>query len=193
MDNAQPLVISDEDIRSIREQIQEQKRLAEFEELKGELFDISYKANHSLTDFDGGMKQVDTDKVLKTKRSAHTFSEMIIARFMKMCSFRPIVGSIVAVGLALACVICIFSFLHHPKLDNYRILVAYCIEMAAGVQILKSASRSLLLPVLATIIGAIVANTMEPNQLFLFHHQLFYQIMMLTGILGISISVFTID
>jgi hypothetical protein len=51
----------------------------------------------------------------------------------------------------------------------------------------------LLIPVAATLIGAVVANTMPEGSLFLMHHQLFYQILMVTGIVGVMMSVFTID
>jgi uncharacterized membrane protein YeaQ/YmgE (transglycosylase-associated protein family) len=191
MDNA--LTITDEDINELRTQINEHKKRQEYERLKNDLFNITFQANHTLTEFDSGMKQVDTERVLSSPNHKKTFSEIVIARLIKMCSVRPIIGNLIAVGLAMVSIFSMHSFLNNPDLNSLKIYLSYFIELAAGIQILKSASRSLILPIFATLIGAIIANKLTGNHLFLKHSAEFYQAVLVTGLIGVAISVFSID
>ena len=193
MSNNTALAITDDDINALKQQIDEKKKLAEYEKLKSDLHDISCNAANKLTEFDGGLKQIDTEKVLTTKRCSKSLSELILERFQKMLSLRPIVGGVIGIALTLIGIVLIFNNLHNPKIDPYKIYFVYFLESAIAVQVLKSASRSLLLPILATVIGAIVSGSITEKQLFLQHHQMFYQVLMMLGLTGIAISVFTID
>ena len=190
MDNA--MTVTDEQINELRFQINAQKKREEYERLKKDLYNITFQANHTLTEFDGGMKQVDTERVLSNNQKK-SFSEIFIARFIKMCAVRPIVGNLIAVTLAMVSIFSMHSFLNNPDLGSLKTYLSYFIELAAGIQILKSASRSLVLPICATIFGAIIANQLTSHQLFLQHSADFYQAILVTGLIGIAISVFSID
>lgn len=187
------LAITDENLNELRHQISEQKKREEYARLKKDLFDITYKANHTLTEFDAGMKQVDTENVLSKPNRKQTLSEILIARFIKMCALRPITGNLIALALAFIAVFSLHSFLNNPDLAFLKKVLCPLIELAAGVQIYKSASRSLVLPIAATLIGAIISNQLSGHELFLQHSSEFYQALLITGLIGITVSIFTID
>jgi hypothetical protein len=88
-----PIQVTDEEIKELKAQIDAQRKVQEYSQLKKDLFDISFKANHTLTEFDGGMQQIDTERALKTNREKNSFSELVIGRVIKMCNVRPIVGT----------------------------------------------------------------------------------------------------
>lgn len=188
-----PLSVTDNELDELKAQLVEQKKALEYARLKKDLSDIAFKAAHELTEFDGGMQQVDTERVLKSKRDKQTFSEIFIARVVKMCNVRPIVGNLIAITLSFVGLFFLMNFLNNPELKFLKTYLGYFIEIAAAVQILKSASRSIVLPIIATILGAVISNQLTGNQLFLNHPSLFFQCMMVTGLIGICISVFTID
>ena len=180
------LQVTDKELNELKSQIDAQKKINEYEQLKKELADITYKANHTLTEFDGGMKQVDTERALKTQRSTSSFSELMIHRIIKMCHVRPIIGNIIALGLAFIGLTFLSNFLIDPELQSLRQGIMYFIEFAAAVQIVKSASRSIVLPLAATAIGAMVSHQLGNH--FLFNHPAaFFQAMLVVGLIGISI------
>jgi hypothetical protein len=187
------LTPTDDDVEFLRKEIAERKRQAELEALKKELYELNVKANVELKEFDGGLKEVDTDKILKSKNRKQHFIDLVVNGFLKMMSPRPVARNLLAIGLIFFAAFCLINFLHIKQLEHSKIYFAYFIEIAAAVQILKSASRSLFIPIIATLIGAIASNSMTSAQVFLHHHQLFYQVLMVTGIIGIAVSVFTID
>lgn len=191
MDNM--LEVTEQDINELRDKLNQSKKNQEYLKLKKDLFDMTFHANHTLTEYDGGMKQVDTERVLSSTNQKKSLSDIFIARFIKMCSIRPVIGNLIAVTLALVSVFSLHGFLHNPDMGSMKIWISYFIEIAAGVQILKSASRSLILPVTATLTGAIVSNQLTGHQLFLQHSIEFYQIVLITGLIGVAVSVFSID
>ena len=186
------LQVSDKDIKELQQQIEERKKIHEYERLKQELHDITFKTQHALTEFDGGMKQVDTKQALKTKRSKPTFSELMINRLIKMCNVRPIIGNLIALGLCFVGLVFLTNFLIDPELKSLKSGLTYFIEFAAAVQVLKSASRSIVLPLVTTAIGAMISHQLGTH-LLLNHPAAFFQTMMVVGLIGISISVFSID
>lgn len=181
------------DIDDLKSQLDAHKRKSEYEQLKQDLMDISIKSKYELSEFDGGLKEVDTQRILKTQNKKTYLADFIVQGFLKMASPRPVARNLLAIGLLISTVFCIVTFLHIKQFEAYKIYFCYFLEAAIGVQILKSSSRSLFIPVIALTIGVIASNIMMPNQLFLAHHQLYYQILMIIGALGITISVFTID
>ena len=187
------LAVNDTDINELKSKIDAQKKINEYAKLKKDLFDVTFQANHALTEFDGGMQQVDTEQSLKTKREISALSEIFVARTIKMCNVRPVVGNMIAISLAIVGLVFLFNCLNNPELKTLKIYLSYFIEMAAAVQILKSASRSIVLPLVATIMGAMVSNQLTGHQLFLHQPSLFFQAMMITGLIGIAVSVFSID
>ena len=189
------LAVNDNDINELKLKlkIDAQRKVHEYAKLKKDLFDITYQASHTLTEFDGGMQQIDTEQSLKTKRTTSSFYDLLISRTIKMCNVRPIVGNVIGIVLSIIGLVFLLNFLNNPELKTLKIYLAYFIEIAAAVQVLKSASRSIVLPLVATIMGSIVSNQLTGHQLFLNQPSLFFQAMMITGLIGISISVFSID
>lgn len=104
------MVVADEEISELRNQIFEHKKREECERLKSDLHNITFKANHTLTEFDGGMKQVDAERVLSANNRKQTISEIFITRFIKMCAVRPIIGNLIAVALAMVSIFSMHGF-----------------------------------------------------------------------------------
>lgn len=185
--------VTDKELSELKSKIDAQRKIQEYEQLKKELFEISFKANQTLTEFDGGMQQVDTARALKTSRTNPTFSELVIGRIIKMCNVRSIVGNFIALGLSFIGLVFIFNFLTGADLKSVKVGLTYFIEIAAAIQVLKSASRSIVLPLAATAIGAVISIQLTGHHLFLNHSSDFFQAMMIVGLVGIGISVFAID
>jgi hypothetical protein len=184
---------TEQEIARLRREIDASRRQEELKKLKEEMAEITLKAQYDLGEFEGGLKEVDTERLLKNKQKSNHLMDKALSSFLKMMSVRPVIRNLVAIFVLMGCVVCLLDFLHIKALEGKIIYFCYFIEVAVGIQILKSATRSLLIPVAATLIGAVVANTMPEGSLFLMHHQLFYQILMVTGIVGVMMSVFTID
>ena len=187
MDNT--MTVTDEDINELRSKINEQKKLQEYERLKKDLLDITFQANHTLTEFDSGMKQVDTERVLSSSHKKN-LSELFIARLIKMCSVRPVVGNIIALVLAVISLTSLHKFLNGSEFEP---LLSSFIMIAGGIQVLKSASRSLVLPLCAILVGAIIIPLITGHHLFLGHSKDFYEGIFVVGLIGLAISVFSID
>ena len=187
------IVPSQKDIDDLRDKIEDEKRKSEYEKLKQDLIDISLNAKYDINEFDSGLKKVDTERVLTSQRKTNHFSDILIQNFLKMASPRPVARNIFALAVLFGCVFCVITFLHIKQFEPYKIHFCYFLESAAAIQILKSASRSLFIPLAALLIGIVTSTTMQNNQMLLQHHQLFYQALMIVGILGLTISVFTID
>ena len=117
----------------------------------------------------------------------------MIVRIIKMCNVRPIIGNLIALGLSFIGLVFLINFLTDPELKSLSSGLTYFIEFAAAVQIVKSASRSIILPLAATAIGAVISHQLTGNHLIFNHPAVFFQIMMIVGLIGIAISVFSID
>jgi hypothetical protein len=185
--------VIEQEIRDLKLEIAEQKKKEEYETLKKDLLNITYKANHALTEFDGGMTEVDTEKLLKTSRSKDSFFDLVIARIIRMFNARPIVGNIIGIGLAFVGLMSMNKYMNNPDLVMVKMYLGRFMMISGVVQILKSATRSLLLPLVATAVGGIIANQLTGNQLMLGQPSWFYQGVLITGLVGIAISVFSID
>jgi hypothetical protein len=62
-----------------------------------------------------------------------------------------------------------------------------------GVQIVKSATRSIMLPLVATIAGAVLSHSLPAGQTVLTYGANFYQYLMIVGIVGLGMSALMID
>jgi len=185
--------VIDNDIRDLKSKIDEQHKKQEYEKLKQDLFDITYKANNTMTEFDGGMTEVDTEKLLKTTRSKDSFFDLVIARIIRMFNARPVIGNIIGIGLAFVGLMSMNKYMNNPELVMVKMYLGRFMMISGVVQILKSATRSLLLPLVATAVGGIIANQLTGNHLMLGQPSWFYQGVLITGLIGIAISVFSID
>lgn len=185
--------ITDYDIQALKDKIAEAKRQHEHERLKQELHDITYKAAHTPTEFDGAMQIPDTDKVLKTKRKHKHFIEMFLERIKGMFSVRPILGNIIALLLSGIALFYIFKEVNLAGFAKYQWYFAIGIQIFAAIQIIKSGTRALLLPVLALVLGGLAAHSLSGNQTLFHFNQLFYQHLMIVGIIGLGVSILSID
>jgi hypothetical protein len=184
---------TDTDINNLKSQLDDAKRQYEYEKLKDQLADITLKSVNTPNEFEGGMQVPDTDKVLHTKRQSTHLMEMIISRITKMLSPRPIIGNIIAIGVAIFALVFLQTevTLHH--FGQYQHYMGVGLLIFAGLQIIKSSSRSLLLPLLATVSGAVISHSLAPDQTLFTYGATFYQYMMIAGIIASGFSVLNVD
>ncbi len=62
-----------------------------------------------------------------------------------------------------------------------------------ALQLLKSSTRSILLSILALIVGSSIAHVLKERKLLLDHAATFYQYIMGARIIGVGLSVLSID
>jgi len=187
------MIPTEQDLRDIKSQLEAAKRAAEYEHLKQELHDITYKAANTPTEFDGAMHIPDTDKLLRTKRTRHHFFDLLFDRIRSMFSLRQIIGNIIALLIAGVALFYIFHEANMAGFEKYQNYFAIGIQVFAAIQIIKSATRGLLLPFLALVVGASVARSLGADQTLLHFNKTFYQHLMITGIIGLGVAVLSID
>ncbi len=181
------------EIESVKSQIKEMNKKAALEKLKQELADITQKAVNTPSEFEGAMQMPDTDKVLGTKCKRAQFFDIVFERVRAMLSVRPIVGNIIAIGLAMFAMYYIYTEVQGTVLEEYQPYMGTGMCIFAALQVLKSSTRSILLPILALIVGSSIAHTLKDGELLLGHAVTFYQYMMGVGIVGVGLSVLSID
>ena len=146
---------------------------------------------HQPNEFEGAMRIPDTERVLKTKRKKNLLVELVISRFLGMMAFRPIIGNFIAISMAFVALYYLFEVAAYPWLEGYRQYLAILIECAAGLQIIKSSTRSLLLPFVALVIGGTL-STVDLNLGWGFNPH-FFEALTLVGVLGCLFAVINID
>ena len=187
------MIPNEQDLVSLRSEIEAAKRKAEYDKLKKDLHDITYKAVNTPTEFDGMMQVPDTQKALKTKRQGYHFFELLFDRVRGMFSLRPIIGNIIALLIAGIALFYIFNEVNMTGFEKYQSYFAIGIQIFAAIQIIKSATRGLLLPFLALIIGGSIAHSLGAHETLLHFNKAFYQHLMITGIIGLGVAVLSID
>jgi len=114
-----------------------------------------------------------------------------------MCSPRPAVGNFIALGIILAVIFLLRSGVvtHIGSYDvsEYLPYLGYGALIAGALQIIKSATRTLLIPLLALIIGGLIAVSMGQNDIVMTFGNGIYQGMFICGIIGLIIAAFAID
>ena len=179
----------------IKEEIKDLQQREQYQKLKNDLEEITQRAVNTPNEFEGAMQVPDTAQVLKTKRKSKAFSELLIARIIAMAAFRPIIGNIIAILIALVGMHFIWNVVDLKGFGEYRSYFSIAMQIFAGIQVVKSASRSILLPGLSLILGSAGAHRLSASG----HHLLlgaghtFYEGMIIAGILGLGIAVLTID
>jgi hypothetical protein len=58
--------ITDQEINDLKNQVEAKKRQAEYDRLKQDLADITYRESNRPTEFDSGLQYPDTDRSLTT-------------------------------------------------------------------------------------------------------------------------------
>lgn len=184
---------TENDLQALRDQIQEAKRAAEFEQLKQDLHDITYKAVNTPNEFEGMMQVPDTQKILKTKRKHHQFVELLLERIRGMFALRPVIGNIIALMLSVLIFYYIFHEVGGKWFEQYGQYFTIGIQFFAGLQIIKSGTRSLILPFLALIIGGMVSHGLSGDQTVFHFGKSFYEHLTIVGIIGLGVSILAID
>jgi hypothetical protein len=185
----------DQAMTQIKEEIKELKQREQYQKLKNDLEEITTRAVNTPNEFEGAMQVPDTERILKTKRKTNTFSELLLARIIAMCAFRPIIGNIIAILIAIVGMYYIWNVVDLKGFAEYRSYFSITIQIFAAIQIAKSASRSILLPGLSLILGSAGAHRLNAGG----HHLLFgaghtfYEGMIIAGIIGFGIAVLSID
>ena len=110
-----------------------------------------------------------------------------------MLSPRPVVGNIIAIGLAMVAL----HFLRHEitleGFGKYQNYIGIGLLIFGATQVVKSGTRSLFIPMVTMIAGAVISHTLPGGEHFLGYTAKFYQYVMITGIIGLGVSVLTID
>lgn len=184
---------SDQDLLSLRSELEEARRRAEYEKLKSELYEVTYRASNTPNEFDGVMQMPDTHRALSTKRQKQHFFNLMLDRLQGMFSLRPIMGNIIALMMSGIALFYIFNKVEMAGFQDYENYFGLGIQITAALQIIKSATRGLLLPVLALLIGGSAAHTLGAHDTLLHFNKTFFQYLMLTGIVGLGVAVLTID
>lgn len=182
-----------ESLESLQEKITAAKQERECQRLKQELERIAEETSNIPSEYQGAMQVADTARVLHTKRTGWHLIELIQTRIIRMLSPRPIIGNLIGIGVTL---LALFFLQHEVTLHHfgqYRHYIGVGLLVFAGLQIIKSSSRSLILPLLAMVIGAMVSHTLTPHQTLFTYGATFYQYVMIVGIIGLGIAAITID
>lgn len=190
--NLQPTP-SHDDINELKAKRDELKRLKEYEKLKAEIADIAMQASNTPNEFDGAMQQPDTEKRLSTKRSVRSITEMIIARVTHMLSPRPVIGNLIGIGVAIIALIMLNTEMTLKQGNHYQHYLGLGLLVFGAIQIIKSSSRSLFIPTLAALVGAVVSHTLTQHETLFTYGTAFYQYLMIAGIIGLGIAVLNID
>ncbi|MEM9242837.1 MAG: hypothetical protein AAGA27_02110 [Pseudomonadota bacterium] len=133
----------------------------------------------------------DTHRLLKTKRPLN-FIERLLSRLINMFSPQPIIGNIIALLIALGALYYVFNFLQTTSLARYHDYFAIGIQLFAALQIIKSGTRSLLLPAIAVIVGVIAYQQLQVGQLLFAFDRDFYLHLSVVGIIGLAASMLSI-
>jgi hypothetical protein len=188
--------ITDQEIDNLKSEIETQKRQAEYAKLKQDLADITYKAANTPNEFDSAMKYPDTDKVLQSK-GRKGFVNLVLDRLAHMLSPRPITGNFIALGIILVVLITVRANLitHVGQYDikSYLPYIGYFALLGGAIQIIKSSTRSLIIPLVATVAGGVIATSMNATDLVFTFSQAVYQGMFVVGLVGLIIGAFSID
>lgn len=188
--------ITDKDIENVKAELEKQKRKAEYDSLKKELADITSKSLKEQTEFDSAMTYPDTDKVLQNK-GKQKFLNTAFSRLGHMLSPRPATGNFIALGLIIFVLILlranIITSVGKYDITTYLPYISYLALITGVVQILKSSTRSLIIPLIAIITGGIIATTMNADDLVFTFQQAIYQGLFIAGVVGLIIGALTID
>lgn len=182
---------SEADLQILRDQISEAKRIAEYAQLKRDLQKIITETVNTPNEFDGMMQVPDMQQMLKAKREKPRFIDLFIDRLRGMFSVRPIMGNIIALLIAFIALYYIYDELGISRAT--KDFLAIGIEIFSAIQVIKSGTRGLLLPFLALIIGGVGAHILSHSPMLFHFGHTFYEQLMVVGIIGLGISVLSID
>ena len=166
---------------------------SQYQKLLEDIEDKTYKAVNTPNEFASAMQYPDTYQVLKTKRKNKTFFDLLYARILHMLSPRPIIGNFIALGLAAIAVYIVTNKIDIKFVHEHSHLFINGILIAAAFNVIKSASRSILLPLAAMIGGYFISSSLGAHEALWTFNKTFYEYVMMVGVLGTVISIFNID
>ena len=182
------------EIETLKNQLQEAKEKKELVALRNELEKTIQETANTPNEFDGAMQVPDSIEALKTKRKVRSFVELLLQRLGAMLSPRPVIGNIIAIGVAIASFLYLqYNVLALAHLGKYQHYIGIGLLVFAALQIVKSGTRSLILPIIATVAGSIISHQLTSTQSLLGYGPTFYQYVMITGIIGLGVGVLSID
>lgn len=184
---------SDEEINDLRAEVADAKRITQYHQLKKELAKSTQQIMGANQEFEGSMQIPDTDKMLKANREPSSLVELFIERIRGMFSIKPIIGHIIAILLAGIVLFYIFNEVDAKWFVKYQAYFGIGVQFAAALAIIKSATRSLILPFAALFLGGMAAHTLHGHETLFHFGQAFYEHLMIVGIVGAAISIATID
>ena len=169
---------SQSELDDLKAQVQEQKRLAEYQQLKQDLEAMTTRAASVENGDEDAMQVADTDRVLDSKRKANSVIDKMITRAFHMCSLQPVIGSLIVILLVLAGP-AFLNFLAHSAetheatfLSNVLpfLLKGSVTMVTIGLVILRSASRSLALPLAGMATSAFFCTSLSAGEKILHFH-----------------------
>ena len=166
------------ELDDLKSQIQEQKRIAEYQQLKQDLEDITLKAVNTQTEVDCAMQVADTDRVLDSKSKVNSVIDKMITRACQMCSIQPVIGSLIVILLVLAGPAFLHFLAHSAQTHEATFLskvLPFLLKgsvtmVTIGVVILRSASRSLALPLAGIATSAFFCTSLSAGEKILHFH-----------------------
>ena len=185
-----------DEISDMNSRIAETKMQIQHQKLKEELSELTYKAANTPNEFDSAMTYPDTEKVLQS-RGKKGFVNLVLDRLGHMLSPRPITGNFIALGIIVAVLITVRANLitHIGEYDitKYLPYIGNFALLGGAIQIIKSSTRSLIIPLVATVAGVMIATSMSPTDLVFSFSQAVYQGMFVVGLIGLILGAFSID
>tara|TARA_B100001996_G_scaffold247927_1_gene192097 strand:+ start:225 stop:800 length:576 start_codon:yes stop_codon:yes gene_type:complete len=188
-----PFPPSQHELNALIKQRDELKQQQQLGQLKEEIQEITQQVINKPNEFEGSMQVQDSYRALHTKRKRSAFTELVIARIISMISLRPVIGNLIAIGLVMLALVFLHQGLMLSHLARYQHYMGVGLMLFAGLQIIKSGTRSICLPLISMILGAMISHQLKSDELLFTYGRTFYQYVMMTGIAGVAISVLTID
>lgn len=174
------------EVERAREQRERQRLQAELQGLRDEI-----RATNTASD---GMRQPDTYRVLKsTRKGKPVFLDLVMARLGAMFDVKPIIGSLIALGLLVLAFALVMHRLPPQLLNDYGVYINWVLGIAASIVVIKSATRSLTLPVLAVLVGGLSTTVVHFHQSLFTLDAAFFIRMLIVGVIGLVMAAVSID
>lgn len=180
---------TDAELAQLREDVQRARaRQAEYDQLHQELESLQnpMQMGESIS---AAMQEADKEKALFSKQRRKEMMDLIINRVGKMYTLKPVIGSMIAIGLAFIVLSIIFSYLQ-GQAQNFA---GIGIQVAAAIAIVKSATRSLALPTFALLVGAAGMGGLSGTETFLNFNAAFFEHLLIVGVVGMGLSIVIIE
>jgi hypothetical protein len=137
--------------------------------------------------------EADEHKVLKNPKAKHSLLEFIMARFARMLAIRPIIGSIISLGLLVGGFVVAHNKFPHTWVAEYMHYINIAIGAAMGLTVFKSATRSLTLGLVTLAVGALGSSLWKVHIALFYLPNNFYIWATIVGIVAVVYSALVIE